>query len=249
MFRPRGLAFGLVGNFQLQIDVVVGQQHLQIVGRVANSIDAQTIVVEKERVLQKVVHRQAFFLLRPYAAVDHFAHVFVLHSIVTIGLLAGRDTLDDGRRSLALDVRILADDHLQHAQAKRVDVDELVVLLVEHLRCHELHRAAHALGERLRFEGRQTEIADLHTARRARDEDVVAFQVSMNDRRISAVQIGETFENLTAPFLHHIDTLVFLLSFEFADIPVKCEQKMSNPVVQRISFSRTLSENRTSSAP
>lgn len=58
----------------------------------------------------------------------------------------------------------------------------------------------------------QTQVPDLHRARGPRDEDVVAFQVPMDDGRGSGVQEVEAFEDLSAPRtqdldLHDLETL------------------------------------------
>ena len=80
-------------------------------------------------------------------------------------------------RSCALLVGVLVGSHLEEAHAEGVDVDALVVLLVVHLRRHELGRPDHRLGVGLVLERRQPEVADLDTRRRTRDENVVALKV------------------------------------------------------------------------
>ena len=85
------------------------------------------------------------------------------------------DFLVDLSGALALVVGVLAGGHLEHAHAERVDVDALVVVLLVHLRRHELGRAYHRLGERAVLERGQAQVADLDAARRARYEYVVAL--------------------------------------------------------------------------
>lgn len=58
----------------------------------------------------------------------------------------------------------------------------------------------------------QTQVPDLHRARGPRDEDVVAFQVPVDDGWGSGVQEVEAFEDLSAPRtqdldLHDLETL------------------------------------------
>ena len=57
----------------------------------------------------------------------------------------------------------------------------------------------HRLGEGSVLEGGQTEVADLDLAGGARDEDVVALQVPVNNGRVARVQKLEPPQNLTAP--------------------------------------------------
>jgi hypothetical protein len=65
------------------------------------------------------------------------------------------------------------------------------------------------LCERLVLQGGEAEVADLDGAGGACDEDVVALQVAVDDRRGSRVQEVETFDDLPTPGLQ--DSLVDLL--------------------------------------
>ena len=87
------------------------------------------------------------------------------------------DFLVDLSGALALVVGILAGGHLEHAHAEGVDVDALVVVLFVHLRRHELGRADHRFSERPVLQRGQAQVADLHAARRTRDEYVVALSI------------------------------------------------------------------------
>jgi hypothetical protein len=55
------------------------------------------------------------------------------------------------------------------------------------------------LGERSILECRQTEIANLHRAGRARYEDIVAFEITMYDWWTACVQEAQTFQYLPTP--------------------------------------------------
>lgn len=61
------------------------------------------------------------------------------------------------------------------------------------------------LGEGRPLQRGQTQVPDLHRARGPRDEDVVAFQVPVNDGRRSGVQEVKAFEDLPAPRAQHLD--------------------------------------------
>lgn len=62
-----------------------------------------------------------------------------------------------------------------------------------------------ALGKRGSLQRGQAQVADLHGACGARDEDVVTLQVPVDDGRRSCVQEVEAFEDLTAPRAQHLD--------------------------------------------
>lgn len=105
----------------------------------------------------------------------------------------------DGVRALA--VGVLEGDHLEHAHPERVYVDQLVVLFFIHLRCHELGspHAVHSVG--LAEDGSKAEVPDLDLARVAVDEDVVAFEIAVDDGRVVAVEVGQSAQDLAAPVL------------------------------------------------
>lgn len=65
-------------------------------------------------------------------------------------------------------------------------------------------RTDDALGERAVLERRQAQVADLHRAGDARDEDVVALEVAVDDRRVARVQEVQALEDLPAPRLQHL---------------------------------------------
>ena len=94
----------------------------------------------------------------------------------------------------------------QQAHPEGVDVDAVVVVLVVELRRHELGRAQHRLRRGPRAEQRrQAEVADLDDALAAVDEDVVALEVAVDDRRRVAVQVHQAAQNLPGPPLEHLD--------------------------------------------
>jgi len=94
----------------------------------------------------------------------------------------------------------------QEAHPERVDVDAVVVVLVVQLRRHELGRSQHRLRRRPRAQQRrQAEVADLDDALAAVDEDVVALEVAVDDRRGVAVQVDEAAEDLPGPALEDLN--------------------------------------------
>lgn len=96
----------------------------------------------------------------------------------------------------------------QQAHPERVDVDAVVVVLVVQLGRHELRRSQHRLRRRPRAQQRrEAEVADLDDALAAVDEDVVALEVAVDDRRGVAVQVDEAAENLPGPALQDLGEL------------------------------------------
>lgn len=66
-----------------------------------------------------------------------------------------------------------------------------------------------ALCKRLVLEGGQAQVPYLDRPRGAGDEDVVAFQVPMDDRGSPAVEEVETLEDLPAPVLEDFHVYLF----------------------------------------
>ena len=94
----------------------------------------------------------------------------------------------------------------QQTHPERVNIHPVVVVLVIELRSHKLRRTQHRLRRRPRPQKRrQTQIANLDDPLGAVDEDVVAFQVAVDDRRGVAVQIDEPAQNLPCPPLQDLD--------------------------------------------
>lgn len=76
-----------------------------------------------------------------------------------------------------------------------------------------MHRPTYdALGKRGSLQRGQPQVPYLHRARGPCDEDVVAFQVSVNDGWRSGVQEVKAFQDLSAPWaqnfdFHHLESL------------------------------------------
>lgn len=103
----------------------------------------------------------------------------------------------------ALAVGVVEGDHLEHAHAEGVDVDEVVVVLAVDLGGHEL-RGANTVGMGeggVAEDGGEAKVADLDLAGVAVDEDVVALEVAVDYGGIVAVEVGEGAEDLAAPGL------------------------------------------------
>lgn len=91
----------------------------------------------------------------------------------------------DGMGALA--VGVLEGDHLKHTHPKRVNVNQLIVLFLIHLWCHEFRspHAVHCL--RLAEDGSKTKVPDLDLAGIAVNEDVVTLEVTVDDWRVVSV--------------------------------------------------------------
>lgn len=55
------------------------------------------------------------------------------------------------------------------------------------------------------FQCRQAKIANFHASSRTRNKNVITFQITMNNRRISGMQKSQTLQNLSAPRPKHLD--------------------------------------------
>ena len=75
----------------------------------------------------------------------------------------------------------------------------LTIVFVIHLRGHKFGSSNHRFGERFVFEGGQTQVTNLDRSGWTGDENVVAFEISVDNRRRSSVQKMKAFENLSAP--------------------------------------------------
>ena len=75
----------------------------------------------------------------------------------------------------------------------------LTIVFVIHLRGHKFGSSNHRFGKGLVFEGGQAQVTNLDRSGGAGDENVVAFEISVNNRRRSGVQKMKAFENLSAP--------------------------------------------------
>ena len=132
----------------------------------------------------------------------------VFHAGQRGGLLAGRDLLVDLGQALALAIGAFAREELEKAHPEGVDIHELIVVLFEHLGGHEFGRAdrhmqAMVAGGAVEERGRP-EIPDLeHGARAMLEEDVLALEVSVDDRgRGVRVHANEAQEDLARPRSH-----------------------------------------------
>ena len=72
-------------------------------------------------------------------------------------------------------------------------------MFVIHLRGHKFGSSNHRFGKGLVFEGGQAQVTNLDRSGWTGDENVVAFEISVDNRRRSSVQKMKAFENLSAP--------------------------------------------------
>ena len=75
----------------------------------------------------------------------------------------------------------------------------LTIVFVIHLRGHKFGSSNHRFGKGLVFEGGQAQVTNLDRSGWTGDENVVAFEISVDNRRRSSVQKMKAFENLSAP--------------------------------------------------
>mmetsp|Transcript_2268 Transcript_2268/g.5141 ORF Transcript_2268/g.5141 Transcript_2268/m.5141 type:complete len:277 (+) Transcript_2268:343-1173(+) len=160
------------------------------------------ILVEQISVIEKLRRGGACLADVLQTQIDELLGLLVEDLVESRGLRPLRHFAVDLRGVAALSVRVLAGDHLEHAHAKRVDVDLLVVILVIQLRRHELGGAEDTLCCSLAHQSREAQISNLDLRVVAVDEDVLALEVTVDD--VVAVQILEPFEDLPAPLLHYL---------------------------------------------
>ncbi len=146
-------------------------------------LELEAGILGEELVREKLLHRWPLVLVQLRTLVDDVANFGILDLFDALRPNAVDDLLVDLRRPRALRVWILGRGHFEHTHAEGVNVDALIVMLVVHFGRHKFGRADDALGEALVLQGGKTQIADLNGSRWTRNENVVALQVSVYDRR------------------------------------------------------------------
>mmetsp|Transcript_34385 Transcript_34385/g.74460 ORF Transcript_34385/g.74460 Transcript_34385/m.74460 type:complete len:779 (-) Transcript_34385:30-2366(-) len=181
--------------------------------------DAVEVAAGEERVAEQLPRRGPL-LPRREALADEGVHagVPVVHLVQALRPDAPRHLAVDLGRVLALVVRELARDQLQQAHSKGINIYELVVLFIIHLRGHELWGAqdGHPVV-RAPEQGGEPQVADLDLAAVPVDEDVVALEIPVDDGGVVLlVQVHQPFQDLHRPPLDGLEVDLAVLAPELA---------------------------------
>mmetsp|Transcript_12130 Transcript_12130/g.36979 ORF Transcript_12130/g.36979 Transcript_12130/m.36979 type:complete len:279 (-) Transcript_12130:120-956(-) len=116
------------------------------------------------------------------------------------------DFADDLSRGVALLVRVLHGEHLQHTHSKGVDVDLLRIFLIVQLWGHKFGRTDHGVRLLPRLYAGEAQVTELHLANVTVDEDVVTLEVTVHNWWVEAVQVGDGLEDVERPPPDNLET-------------------------------------------
>lgn len=94
--------------------------------------------------------------------------------------------------------------HFQDTHAKGIDIDLLIVLFVVELWSHELGGAEDRGDVGPVADDSESEVANLELSVVAVDEDIVTFEIAVDDGRVVGVEVDESLKDLATPGLEHL---------------------------------------------
>lgn len=102
-------------------------------------------------------------------------------------------------------IGVFASHHFQKTHSKSINVDLFVIAqLFVHFRRHEF-RSANDSVLFAHFHFSSAHVTDLDFTVSSVDKDVVAFDVTMDDRWCVTMEVGEPFEDLAGPALDDLE--------------------------------------------
>ena len=178
--------------------------HALVQGRVDKDFVLVARSLLQERVLQQLRRRRTnvspVLVLVTQAQHHELSSVAALQARQDLRRFTARNFLVDLGRIHTLPVGDLFGEDFQHAHAKGVNVHLLVVgLLLVHVRGHEFRCSKHTEHAPVPVDCTESKVADPQVAGRPVDEDVLTFQVPVDDRWVLRVQVLETLQDLDRP--------------------------------------------------